>query len=101
MTPEHFNLLVTLCLIFLSDQHSTPATQESSYTVRRSLALRPSRQDQDVRPLERQGQDPSQETLVPMHVHVLPAWTPSYGAADIRGPEGSLGREHLHPDSGW
>lgn len=37
-------------------------------------------QDQDRLSLEGQSQDSSQETLVSMHVHVLPPWLQAHGA---------------------
>ncbi len=40
-------------------------------------------QDQDRLSLEGQGQDSSQETLVAMHVHVLPPRVQTHGAAHL------------------
>ena len=82
------------------DQHPSSSSEENPDPVRRQAALHPAWQDQDVRPLEGQGQDQAQEALVSVHVHVLPAWTSSYGAAHFRGSQGSAGREHLHPHPG-
>jgi hypothetical protein len=56
----------------LPDKHSAPASKEDPDPVRRQVALRPAGEDQDVRPLEGQGQDSTQEALVAVHVHVLP-----------------------------
>ena len=86
--------------IFFTDQHQTSASEKGPNSLRRSPSLHPSRQNENVCPPERQRKDPSQETLVAVHVHVLPTRTPSDGAAHFRRPEGGLGREHLHPDPG-
>ena len=47
-----------------------------------SLMQDSSWQDQDRLPLEGQVQDPAQEALVPVHVHVLPARVQAHGAPD-------------------
>ena len=81
------------------DEHQIAPAKEGSDPVRRAADLHPSRQDQDDCAHEGQVQDPAQEAMVAVHVHVLPARTQADGAAHLRGPQGGPCREHLpaHP----